>query len=154
MSYTLDYDEPIPKVIARLTAEHEELQPKLSQIHEAGKSGDLKQAMSLLNGISMKILRHAVEEEARLMRVIMWELKQQSDQSISILRQHREIADFLKYRLPKLSEMPDEVARREIRIFVDDLKKHHAEEEKVVFPLALKADKLHQKRTEKLKAAS
>lgn len=150
MSYKLDYDEPIPNVVERLRSEHKELAPKFDQIHQASMSGDLNEAVRLLKEISPKVLRHAVEEEARLMRVIMWEFKQQSDESVSIMRYHRDIADFFKYRHPKLSGLPEQVARREMRIFVDELKKHHAEEEKTVFPLALKADRLHTKRTAKL----
>lgn len=144
MSFALDYNEPIPKVVERLNSEHKEIEQKLSKIEEASKSGDVKVAIGLLNDISTQILRHAVEEEARLMRVIMWETKQQSEPSISTIRQHVDIANFLKHRLPNLTTLPDSVARREIRIFVDDLRKHHAEEERIVFPLALEADRLHE----------
>jgi SMC interacting uncharacterized protein involved in chromosome segregation len=147
MSYPLDYDEPIPKVVERLKQEHKELESKLSQIQQAVKDGKPKVAMSLLNSISSQLLRHAVEEEARLMRVIMWEFKKESEQSISVMRYHREISDFLKHKLQKLSQLPDAVALREVQIFINDVRKHHAEEEKVAFPLALKADELHEKRT-------
>lgn len=144
---TLDYSEPIPKVVERLRREHKELEPKLSQIQEAVKDGKPKVAISLLNAISPQLLRHAVEEEARLMRVIMWEFKGESEKSISIMRYHREISAFLEHRLRMLSQLSDTVALREIQIFLNDVRKHHAEEEKDVFPLALKANGLHEKRT-------
>lgn len=113
MSFAFDYNEPIPKVVEGLNSEHKELEQKLSKIEEVCKSGDVKVAISLLNDISTQILRHAVEEEARLMRVIMWEYRQQSEQSVSTMRQHVDIADFLKRRLPNLTTLPDPVARRE-----------------------------------------
>jgi hemerythrin-like domain-containing protein len=96
--------------------------------------------------VGARLLRHAVEEEARLMRVIMWEFKGKSEESISIMRYHREILAFVRYRLAKLPELPEKVALREIQIFLNDIRKHHAEEEKVVFPLALKAERLHRKK--------
>jgi iron-sulfur cluster repair protein YtfE (RIC family) len=145
MSFTLDYGEPIPRVVERLISEHKELEKKLSKIEEVSRNGDVKVAINLLNDITAQILRHAVEEEARLMRVIMRESKQQSEQSISTMRQHVNITNFLKHRLPNLATLPDSVARREIRIFVNDLRKHHAEEERIVFPLALEADGLNEK---------
>ena len=148
MSFTLNYEEPIPKVVKRLKYEHSELEPRLAKVQEEAKDGELRVAVSFLDSISPLLLRHAVEEEARLMRVIMWEYKDDSEASVSIMRYHREILAFLKHRLPVLLQMPDRVARREILVFVNDVRKHHKEEEKVVFPLALKADKLHDKRME------
>jgi len=150
MSYTLNYDEPIPEVVERLKMEHKEIQTRLSDIYEASEKGDLKSAINSLKEATHMILRHEVEEEARLMRVIMWEVPARSERSISIMREHRNIANFLKYTLFKLTDLPEKVARREIRIFVIDLKKHHAEEEKVVFPLALKADLASKKRMQKI----
>lgn len=147
MSYTLDYDEPIPRVVERLKRDHKELESKLAQIQKAVDDGKPKVAISLLNSIGQQLLRHAVEEEARLMRVIMWEFKKESEESISIMRYHREISAFLKQRLLKLPELHGNAALREIQIFVNDLRRHHAEEEKATFPLALKADELHEKRT-------
>jgi hemerythrin superfamily protein len=92
-------------------------------------------------------LRHEVEEEARLMRPIMWEFKEKAEESIIILRHHREAVDFLERRLPNLATLPEKVARREVGIFVKELEEHHRDEEKTVFPLALKADALYEKRS-------
>jgi uncharacterized protein (UPF0335 family) len=148
MSYTLDYNEPLKKVVERLENEHKEIEPKLAKIYEESKNGDVKVAESLLNSIRDVMLRHAVEEEARLMRAIMWELEGESQPSISIMRWHRELASFFKNSLPNLTGLPDSVARREIQIFINDLRKHHAEEERITFPLALKADALYKKRVQ------
>ncbi|MEM0117708.1 MAG: hemerythrin domain-containing protein [Conexivisphaerales archaeon] len=145
MSYTLDYDEPIPKVVERLRLEHKNFAEHLSSIYKMSKEAGLKDIMNELDKMKQNVLRHEVEEEARLMRVIMWELSSRAEKSISIMRQHRNIAYFLKYTAPRLLELPESVARREVRIFVNDMRKHHAEEEKIVFPLALRADKLAEK---------
>jgi hemerythrin-like domain-containing protein len=59
----------------------------------------------------------------------------------------------LQHRLQKLSQLSDTVALGEVQIFVNDVRKHHAEEEKVIFPLALRADALHEKRAESMNAA-
>jgi hypothetical protein len=142
---SLDYNEPLPKVLERLKLEHRELAPKLRRIEQLAQGGNLKVVITELNVIKPLILRHAVEEEARLMRPIMWESKDKSEDSIIILRYHRELVDFLDLRLPKLTSIPESVARREVGIFVKELRKHHQEEEKTLFPLALKANSLYEK---------
>jgi len=145
MTMSLDYSEPLPKVLERLKDEHRELAPKLLRIERLATSGDLKVVTTELNVIKPLLLRHAVEEEARLMRPIMWEYKDKSEDSIIILRFHREMVDFFDHKLPKLNSMPEGVARREVRIFVKELRKHHQEEEKTLFPLALKAESLYER---------
>jgi len=145
MTMSLDYNEPLPKVLERLKDEHRELVPKLRRIEQLADSGDLKVVVTELKVIKPLVLRHAVEEEARLMRPIMWEYKEKSQESIIILRYHRELEDFFEHRLPKLTSLPEKVARREVGIFVKELRKHHQEEEKTLFPLALKANSLYEK---------
>jgi hypothetical protein len=146
MTITLDYDEPLPKVLERLKEEHKELRQKLLRIERLADKGDLKVVVTELTVIKPLILRHTIEEEARLMRPIMWEFESKSLDSIIILRHHRAVLDFLEHRLPKLEALPERVARREVRIFVKELFKHQREEEETLFPLALKANSLHEKR--------
>jgi hypothetical protein len=148
MTITLDYKEPLPKVLERLKEEHGELGQKLLRIERLAESGDFKVVITELTVIKSLVLRHAIEEEARLMRPIMWELKDKSEESIIILRYHREIVEFLERRLPKLATLPEHLARREVGIFVKELRKHHQEEEKTLFPLALKANSLYEKRSQ------
>ena len=145
MTMSLDYNEPLPKVLERLKGEHRELAPKLQRIEMLAKSGDLKVVVTELTVIKPLVLRHAVEEEARLMRPIMWEANDKSEDSIIILRYHRDLVDFLEHRLPHLTTLPENVARREVGIFVRELRKHHQEEERTLFPLALKANSLYEK---------
>lgn len=148
MTMTLDYNEPLPKVIDRLKSEHKELAQKLSRIKRLAESGDMKVVVTELKVLKPLVLRHAVEEEARLMRPIMWESKDKSEESIIVLRYHRELVDFLDHKLPNLEALPERVARREVGIFVKELRKHHQEEEKTLFPLALKANSLYEKRSQ------
>ncbi|MDA4124122.1 MAG: hypothetical protein OK438_01535 [Thaumarchaeota archaeon] len=145
MTYTLDYDEPLPKVIARLKSEHRKLDLELKQVERLSKRGDLAVAIKKLNTIKLTLLRHAVEEEARLMRVIMWEFKVDSGDSIMILRYHRKIVEFYERTLANLATLPEKVGRREIGIFVRELRQHHEQEEETVFPLATKANRLYEK---------
>ena len=142
---TLDYNESLPKVVDRLKSEHRELVPKLRRIEHLAESGDMKVVITEMKVIKPLILRHAVEEEARLMRPIMWEFKSKAEDSIIVLRYHRELVDFLDHKLPSLGTMPVQVARREVGIFVKELRKHHLEEEKTLFPLALKANSKYEK---------
>ena len=149
MSFKLDYEEPIPQVVKRLRKEHTELHSKLERIIGEVKTGNLAVAISLLNLIKPQILRHAVEEEARLARSIMQECRDESGQSIKILQQHRRIEEFLQDKLPFLGDLPKAQATKEIKEFVSGLEKHHSEEEALTFPLALKSDALN---TQKRKA--
>jgi len=148
MTMTLDYNEPLPKVVDRLKSEHRELVPKLRRIEQLAESGDMKVVITELKVIKPLILRHAVEEEARLMRPIMWEYKNKAENSIIVLRYHRELVDFFEHKLPNLASLPEQVARREVGIFVKELRKHHQEEEKTLFPLALKANSKYEKHSQ------
>ena len=145
MTMTLDYNEPLPKVVERLKSEHRELVPKLLRIEKLAESGDMKVVTTELKVIKPLVLRHAVEEEARLMRPIMWEYKNKAEDSIIVLRYHKELVDFLEHKLPNFASLPENVARREVGIFVKELRKHHQEEEKTLFPLALKANAMYEK---------
>ena len=91
----------------------------------------------MLVDLGKLILRHAVEEEARIMRVIMEKAKDQSEQSIKVMQEHREIIEFLDKRI---SQIERSQVGEEIKRFVDNLTKHFSEEEEIVFPLAIKAD--------------
>jgi hemerythrin len=142
MSFKLDYEEPLPQVVKRLRNEHSELRSKLERIIEEAKTGNPAVAISLLNLVKPLILRHAVEEEARLARSIMQECRDESGQSIEILQQHRRIEEFLQDKLPYLGDLPKAKATKEIEEFVSELEKHHSEEEVLTFPLALKSDAL------------
>jgi len=86
------------------------------------------------------ILRHAVEEEARIMRVIMQKAKDQSEHSIKVMQEHRQITEFLDKTISQLKNLSQEESAKKIKKFVEDSIKHFSEEEEIVFPLALKAD--------------
>ncbi|MDH2902144.1 MAG: hemerythrin domain-containing protein [archaeon] len=144
MSYRLDYAESVCSVAKRLKQEHEEIDRKLGRISKAArtKNGNPKVVVSLLNAVKIQILRHAVEEEARLARVIMEssEIRKKSDESVRILQEHRRIKEFLEDELPYLlDENSEKEARKKIVEFTELMIRHHMEEEKEVFPLALRA---------------
>jgi iron-sulfur cluster repair protein YtfE (RIC family) len=138
MSFRIDHNEPITRVIERLEREHRELAPKLDRAVELADSGNLKVAESVLESISEQILRHAVEEEARIIQIIADNAKPELEESAEIMRYHRRIEEFLKDKLPHLSELPPSRAKEEVRDFTSELKKHQKEEEEISFPLALR----------------
>jgi hypothetical protein len=79
----INFNEPIPQMIERLKAEHVIFESKLVQIEDNLKNNKVKQAAEIIQSINERITRHAVEEEARLMRVIMHKAKNESSESIN-----------------------------------------------------------------------
>jgi hypothetical protein len=142
MSYRLDYNEPIYRVVRRLRQDHKEIDRRLEKASETSENGNLKVAVSLMNATKTEILRHAVEEEARLARVIMKsnQTRNKSEESVKILQDHRRIKEFFEDKLPHLlDENSPKEAKRQIQEFVDMMIEHHREEERETFSLALEA---------------
>ncbi|HXT84951.1 MAG TPA: hemerythrin domain-containing protein, partial [Verrucomicrobiae bacterium] len=93
------------------------------------------------------IIKHAVEEEARLMRVIMHDAKEESADSIKIMQEHNWVIDFLKHKMDSIENRAQQrqqqqqpKVKSEINEFIANLRNHFSEEEQIVFPLALKAN--------------
>ena len=125
-------------MVQRLRAEHRYFRLELIQIEEASEVSPRK-AIEMLKKIEKPILQHAVEEEGRIMRVIMQKAKEQSEQSIKVLQEHKEIIDFFERRIFQLEGSSQDIAE-EVNTFGNEIRKHFSEEEEIVFPLALKAD--------------
>ena len=88
-----------------------------------------------------------MEEEARLMRVIMHKGKEESAESIKIMQEHNWIMSFLKNRLITLenasasSDLAEyERAEADLNEFVNNLKAQFREEKQIGFPLALRLE--------------
>src|SRR5438067_11716997 len=96
-------------MVQRLKAEHREFRLQLIQIEEASDFNSHK-AIEMLKKIRKPILRHAVEEEARIVRVIMQKAKDESEESIRVMQEHRGIIEFLEKRIPQLEDSSQEVA--------------------------------------------
>ncbi len=139
MSHNVDFKTPIPELIERLKREHRELAPKLDEIDTLA-ANETKLALKQLTEVGQKILHHAVEEEARIMRVIMKNAKSESAESVRIMQEHRWVSEFLERRIKQILSTSDDETRSEIIKFDKDLRQHFVEEEEVVFPLALKAE--------------
>jgi hemerythrin len=140
LEYNIDFSEPIPKMVQRLRAEHRYFRLELFQIEEANEVSSHK-AIEMLKQLRKPILRHTVEEEARIMQIIMQKAKEQSEQSVKVLQEHKEIINFLEKRISQLECSSQDIAE-EINRFGDEIRKHFSEEEEIVFPLALKADSM------------
>jgi hemerythrin-like domain-containing protein len=136
MSYfALDYDAPMSVVRKTLMVRHHDIEEMLSEVDDLVQRGKPRVAVSLLNVATPLILRSAVEEEARVMRVVMQKNKSRSQRSVAIAREHRTIVDFLKHRLPELGKSPEGAGPRVLE-FVKLMRNHLSEEEQVEFPLA------------------
>ena len=102
--------------------------------------------------MSESIIHHAVEEEARLLRVIMHKVKDESSESIKIMQEHNWVITFLKNTLSEIenkknldlqsSSMSSKYNEdsKLINEFISNLREHFLEEEQIVFPLVLKAE--------------
>ena len=120
-------------MVQRLRAEHHYFRLELIQIEDASEVSPQK-AIEMLKEIKKPILRHAVEEEARIMRVIMQKATEQSEQSIKVLQEHKQIINFLEKRISQLEDSSQDIAE-EVNTFGDEMRKHFSEEEEIVFPL-------------------
>ena len=137
-------------MIDRLKMEHRGFELRLKTIQEHIGKNEIKEAMEIIHIMSELLIRHAVEEEARIMRVIMQKAKEESIDSIKIMQEHNWVVDFLKHVLGKIEnevnqgyqyqQQQQEDVKNKINEFVTNLRDHFSEEEQVVFPLALKAD--------------
>lgn len=143
----INFDEPIPDMIKRLETEHKEFESKLAEVKTNVEDNNIIRATEIIRSISDKIIHHAVEEEARLMRVIMHKAKEESTESIKIMQEHNWIMGFLKNRLVMLENLsassnPDEYERDkdDLNEFVSNLRTHFQEEEQIVFPLTLRVE--------------
>jgi hemerythrin superfamily protein len=149
LDYKINFNEPILEMIRRLKNEHQQFEIRLNTIQEHIDRNEIKEAIEIIHTISELIIRHAVEEEARIMRVIMHKAKEDSIESIKIMQEHNWVVNFLKHVLGKIendvnqryqSQQQQEDVKNKINEFVTNLRNHFSEEEQIVFPLALKAD--------------
>jgi hypothetical protein len=146
----INFDEPIPEMIKRLEMEHKDFESKLVEVETNIGDNNIILAAEKIRSISDKIIRHAVEEEARLMRVIMQKAKNDSAESIKIMQEHNWVMNFLKNRLTTLEKESAftvleeyEQAKNDLNEFVTNLRAHFKEEEQIVFPLTLRAESIN-----------
>jgi iron-sulfur cluster repair protein YtfE (RIC family) len=154
MDYRINFNEPIPQMIERLKQEHLDFESTFKRVEKCINENAIKGATKVIRDISESIIKHAVEEEARLMRVIMHDAKEESADSIKIMQEHNWVVDFLKHKLQNIEGEIDqhnsqqlqlhlqEKVKGEINEFIANLRNHFSEEEQIVFPLALKADSI------------
>jgi hypothetical protein len=149
----INFNEPIPELIERLKREHRSFESKLNDADNIiNRNNDIVSGTRIISNMSKSIIHHAVEEEARLMRVIMHSARDESAESIKIMQEHNWVLDFFKNNLilieqnamspyresPKKSEYNHD--KEELNEFIANLRSHFMEEEQIVFPLALKAN--------------
>lgn len=143
----INFDEPIAEMIKRLELEHKTFELKLAEVETNVDTNNVILALDIIRSIDDKIIRHAVEEEARLMRVIMHKAKDESTESVKIMQEHNWVINFLKNRMiiikkTATSSNPNgnEQAKNDLNEFISNLRNHFKEGEEIVFPLALRAE--------------
>jgi hemerythrin superfamily protein len=154
MNYRINFDESISQMIQRLKQEHVDFESTFKKIEKCINENANKEAIKIIHDLSESIIKHAVEEEARLMRVIMQFAKEESADSIKIMQEHNWVVDFIKHKLQNIEGEIDqqypqqqqqqqqqlqEKIKKQINEFIANLRNHFSEEEQIVFPLALKA---------------
>ena len=139
-------------MIQRLKQEHVDFESTFKKAEKCINENANKEAIKIIHDLSESIIKHAVEEEARLMRVIMQYAKEDSADSIKIMQENNWVVDFLKHKLQNIEGeinqqhsqqiqlQIQEKIKGEINEFITNLRNHFSEEEQIVFPLALKAD--------------
>jgi hypothetical protein len=95
----INFDELIPEMIKRLKSEHRKFESDFVKVKTSIEDNNVILASEIIQSISDEIIHHAVEEEARLMRVIMHKAKEESAESIKIIQEHNWVMNFLKNRI-------------------------------------------------------
>ncbi len=146
-SRRINFDESIPRMIERLKSEHIVFESNLVRVENSIKMNNIKLATQIVQDMGEEIIQHAVEEEARLMRVIMKNAKDESSESIKIMQEHNWLMNFLNNRLTLIKNAATssdpaehEKAKGDLNEFVDNLRRHFKEEEQIVFPLTLRSE--------------
>jgi hypothetical protein len=99
-SSKINFNEPIPEMIERLKREHRNFESRLDKVDNSiNRDNDIIDGVRIIHDMSEAIIHHAVEEEARLMCVIMQNAKDESSESIRIMQEHNWVLDFFKNKL-------------------------------------------------------
>jgi hemerythrin-like domain-containing protein len=149
ISNRIDFNEPIPQMIERLKSEHRSFESKIVEIQGSINNNDVAHATDIIRSMTDNVTHHAVEEEARLMRVIMQKAKDESPESIRIMQEHNWVMNFFKDKLGKIenrlnSKIDSQVqgddfadknqqSKMELNQFVINLRSHFLRKNKLFF---------------------
>jgi hypothetical protein len=127
MDYNINFNEPIPQMIERLKQEHVDFESTFKKTEKYIDENEIKEAIKIIHDTSKSIIKHAVEEEARIMRVIMQNAKEESANSIKIMQEHNWVVDFLKHKLQilktrlRISNILSNCNNKKLRVKLMDL---------------------------------
>ena len=83
----INFNEPIPDMIERLKKEHRSFELKLNEADNSiNRDNNTEVGIRIIRDMDNSVIRHAVEEEARLMRVIMQNAKDDSPNPSKLCR--------------------------------------------------------------------
>ena len=104
-SSNINFNEPIPEMIERLKREHRNFESKLADADNIiNRNNDIASGTRIISNMSKSIIHHAVEEEARLMRIIMHNARDESSGSIKIMQEHNWVLNFFKNTLVSIEQ--------------------------------------------------
>jgi hypothetical protein len=95
----INFNEQIQQMIERLKSEHHSFGSKIVEVQDSINNNDIVHATETIRSMIDKVTHHAVEEEARLMRVIMQNAKDESPESVRIMQEHNWVMNFFKNKL-------------------------------------------------------
>lgn len=133
-------------MIERLKREHRNFESRLDKVDNSiNRDNDIIDGVRIIRDMSEAIIHHAVEEEARLVRVIMQNAKDESSESIRIMQEYNWVLNFFKNKLTSIEnrktsysesqaegEEYNKKTKNELNGFVTNLKSHFLEEEQGV----------------------
>ncbi len=134
----IDFSEPVPSLVDRLKSEHVQFNLALQTIQKELSEQRTSNATEHLRNLHKPILKHAVEEESILLRVILRHIKREdANESIKIIQEHNNVVDFFVDLDKHGDNVEYNVIQNKTSKFIELLRTHFLEEERVVFPLAL-----------------
>lgn len=95
------------ETLGRLKSEHRRFESKIAEVQCNINNNNILDATEIIYmAMADRVIHHAVEEEAKLMRVIMQKAKDESPESIRIMQEHTWVMNFLKTNLEQLKIGP------------------------------------------------
>ncbi len=127
--------------VSELVRTHGEIRAQMSQIEKAVERGDHPAALTTLRALGESLDRHIVDEEARVLKVLIdVHGREGASDAIKTMQQHRRVHQLVKDLADSLSTAPKAAPER--RSELDRVLREHLEaEERRIFPWAVEADR-------------
>lgn len=132
----------IGELLELLESEHVNMAKNLGLLQNAIQKRDLEEAKSILDGMDETLMQHFLDEEARLLRLIIQAFgREGAEESIEIFQEHIEIDSLVKklrHAMESGSVSPEEVWRALNGL----MEGHFGRESRTAFPCVREAARL------------